>query len=66
MANSTSPKSLVNILKDPSEIEALMNNPGRYGMDFYNGLSTKNKQYLVFAAAAGLIVYGLYLSQQKE
>ncbi|GAA4437500.1 hypothetical protein GCM10023188_31770 [Pontibacter saemangeumensis] len=66
MTNSTSPKSLVNILKDPSEIEALMKNPGKYGMDFYNGLSNKNKQYLVFAAAAGLLVYGLYLNRQKE
>lgn len=66
MENTSPSKSIVNILKDPSEIEAMLSNPGKYGLDFYNGLSTKNKQYIVFAAAAGLIVYGLFLSRQKE
>ncbi|RDV14590.1 hypothetical protein DXT99_14230 [Pontibacter diazotrophicus] len=57
--------SLVNILKDPSEIELLMQNPGKYGMDLYKGLSVKDKQYVAFAAAAGFIAYGIYLSRQK-
>lgn len=57
--------SLGNILKDPSELEALMHNPGKYGIDFYNSLTAKDKQYVAFAAAAGLIAYGIYLNKQK-
>lgn len=57
--------SLGNILKNPSEIESLMQNPGKYGMDFYKDLSVKDKQYVAFAAAAGFIAYGIYLSRQK-
>lgn len=65
MENASSPKSLKSLLQDPSEIEALITNPSKYGIDFYKSLSTKNQQYIVFAAAAGLIAYGIYLNKQK-
>ncbi|WP_162054276.1 hypothetical protein [Pontibacter pamirensis] len=57
--------SLGNILKDPSELESLMQNPGKYGIDFYKSLTIRDKQYVAFAAAAGLIAYGIYLNSQK-
>lgn len=65
MKDSASPKSLKNLLKDPSEIEALIKNPSKYGLDFYKSLSATEKQYIAFAAAAGLIGYGLYLNKEK-
>ncbi|MFD3001846.1 hypothetical protein ACFS7Z_15840 [Pontibacter toksunensis] len=58
-------KSLGKILRDPSELESLMKNPGKYGLDFYKSLTAKDKQYVAFAAAAGLIIYGLSLSRHK-
>lgn len=65
MKDTSSSKSIADILKDPSEIGKLLSNPGKYGLDFYNGLSAQNKQYIAFAAAAGLVVYGLSLSRKK-
>ena len=61
----TSSKSIGDLLKNPEEIGKLMSNPGKYGLDIYNGLSNQNKQYLAFAAAAGLVAYGIYLNRQK-
>lgn len=65
MENASPQKTLKTLLQDPSEIEALISNPGKYGLDFYKSLSSKNQQYIVFAAAAGLIAYGIYLGKQK-
>ena len=65
MKETASTKSLLDILQNPDEIGKLMSNPGKYGLDFYNGLSNQNKQYIAFAAAAGLVIYGLYLNRQK-
>ena len=58
-------KSLGKILTDPSELETLMKNPSKYGLDFYKSLTDKDKQYVAFAAAAGLIIYGLTLTRKK-
>jgi hypothetical protein len=64
MKTNQSPKSLDNLFKNPSEIMDAVKNPGKYGMDLYKGLSTKNQQYVLFAAGAGLILYGLYLNRK--
>lgn len=63
--SNTLKSSLGNILKDPSELEALMHNPSKYGMDLYKSLTAKDKQYVAIAAAAGLIAYALYLNKEK-
>lgn len=65
MENARTLKSLGNILRDPSELETLMKNPGKYGLDFYNSLTAKDKQYVAFAAAAGLLIYALTLNKKK-
>ncbi|WP_460920609.1 hypothetical protein [Pontibacter brevis] len=65
MKESKSLKSLGKILTDPSELDAVMKDPGQYGLDFYKSLTAKDKQYVVFAAAAALIVYGLTLNKKK-
>ena len=60
-----STKSLKDVLKNPSDLFSIVSNPNK-GIDLYNSLTTKDKQYVVFAAAAGLIVYGLTLSKKKS
>lgn len=62
----TNYKTLDNLLKNPSEISEVIQNPQKYGMDFWNELSDKHKSYLVFAAAAGLLMYGIYLNRQSS
>jgi hypothetical protein len=52
-------------MQNPSEILNVVKNPGRYGMDVYKGLSTQQKQYVLFAAGAGLIIYGFVLGKNK-
>ncbi|MHC2992667.1 hypothetical protein OB13_14145 [Pontibacter sp. HJ8] len=58
--------ALNNLLKNPSEILGVIKNPGRYGMDIFNDLTTKQKQYVLYAAGAGLIMYGIYLGRGKK
>ncbi len=53
-----------NLLNNPSEILNIAKNPGKFGMDFYNSLSNKNKQYIAYAAGVGLIIYGYTLSKK--
>ena len=57
---------LQHLIHNPSEILNVVKNPGRYGMDVYNGLSTHQKQYVLFAAGAGLIIYGFILGRNAE
>jgi hypothetical protein len=57
---------LDNLLKNPSEILNVIKNPGKYGMDVFNDLSTQQKQYVLYAAGAGLILYGIYLGRGKK
>ena len=63
MGNSVT-STLKNLLQDPSQLAAIMQDPGKKGLEFYNSLSVKEQQYLVFAAAAGLIGYGIYLNRK--
>lgn len=44
----------------------VVKNPGKFGLDTYNGLDTKQKQYVLFAVGAGLIGYGIYLGMNKK
>lgn len=58
--------SINNLLQNPSDISEVISNPGKFGLDFWNELSNKEKSYLSYAAAAGLIMYGVYLSRQRD
>ncbi|NDK57398.1 hypothetical protein [Pontibacter fetidus] len=65
MENNTSQTTLVSLMHNPSQLADILKDPSRHGLDFYNGLSTKEKQYILFAAAAGLIGYAIYLGKQN-
>lgn len=65
MQNSGSNKSITDILKDPSQWTSIVNNPGKYGLDFYKSMSNQNKMYLTMAAGVGLIIYGLTLRKKS-
>lgn len=64
MENTQSQNSLVNLFKNPSQLMAIVSNPGKSGLDFYRGLGNKEKQYIAIAAGAGLIIYGLTLNKK--
>ena len=64
-SRSQSNNPLQHLMQNPSEILNVVKNPGRYGMDVYKGLTTQQKQYVLFAAGAGLIIYGLILGRDK-
>lgn len=56
-------ESLKNLVQDPSQITEIINDPGK-GVKFFQRLSMKEQQYLIFAAGAGLIAYGIYLGKK--
>lgn len=64
MENSTT-HSLKSLIQDPSQLTDIMKDPASKGLEFYQGLSVKEQQYIIFAAAAGLVAYGLYLGRRK-
>jgi hypothetical protein len=66
MKTNTSSNPLENLLKNPSDIMGAIKNPGKYGLDVYHGLNTKQQQYVLFAAGAALIGYGIYLGMNKK
>ena len=66
MESNQSNTSLQSLMKDPSQLADILKDPGRHGLDFYNGLSVKEKQYILFAAAAGLLGYAIYLGRQNS
>lgn len=55
-----------NLLENPGDISEIMKNPSQFGMDFWNELSNTDKRNLAFAAAAGLVMYGIYLGRQDD
>lgn len=65
MENIQTPKSLVNLIKNPSELLSILSNPGKAGLDFYKSLDNKEKQYIAFAAGLGLIAYGIVLNRKQ-
>lgn len=64
MENNLSNTSLRSLMENPSHLADIMKDPAKTGLDFYNGLSVKEKQYILFTAAAGLIGYAIYLGRQ--
>ncbi|WP_066509925.1 hypothetical protein [Rufibacter sp. DG15C] len=63
MENNLEPKSLADLIHNPSEISAIISDPAESGMRFYQSLHNKDKSYVAFAAGVGLLAYGLYLSK---
>jgi hypothetical protein len=63
---SNSSNFLENLMQNPGDILNMVKNPGKYGLDVYNGLDTKQKQYVLIAVGAGLIGYGIYLGMNKK
>jgi hypothetical protein len=63
MENNLEPKSLADLIHNPSEISAIISDPAESGMKFYQSLHNKDKSYVAFAAGVGLLAYGLYLSR---
>lgn len=59
-------QSLKNLVRDPSQLTDIIKDPGGKGVDFYKNLTVKEQQYILFAAAAGLIGYGIYLGRQNK
>jgi len=64
MAENQATSTFSNLLKNPGEIANILQNPGKYGLDVYKSMSNQNKQYLVFAAGIGLIIYGITLRKK--
>lgn len=66
MKTNTSANPLENLLHNPMEILNVVKNPSKYGLDIYKGLDTRQQQYVLFAAGAALIGYGIYLGMNKK
>jgi hypothetical protein len=60
----TNYKTIDKLLENPSEISEVMKDPAKYGKDFWYELSDQHKSYVMLAAGAGLLMYGLYLRNQ--
>jgi len=63
--NNTKPSFFNGLFSDPSVIVDITKNPSKYAMNFYNSLSTRNKQYIVYGAGVALLVYGYTLKNKK-
>ena len=59
-------ETLNKLIENPSAISEIVNDPARFGLDFWNELTPMEKRNIAFAAAAGLVMYGIYLGRQKE
>ncbi|TXK50533.1 hypothetical protein FVR03_04950 [Pontibacter qinzhouensis] len=55
--------SLSNMLKNPGDLLEIARNPGKFGLDTFKSLSNQQKQYVAFAAAAGLLIYGYMVNR---
>lgn len=65
MATTQNQHKLSDLLKNPTALMDAFKNPGKFGLNLYRTLSPRNKQYLAFAGAIGLIIYGVTLNKQK-
>ncbi|WP_299759112.1 hypothetical protein [uncultured Pontibacter sp.] len=65
MENTLENTSLRGLLQDPSQLTDIIKDPTK-GLDFYKALSVKEQQYILFAAAAGLIGYAIYLGRSGK
>jgi len=66
MENNLENTSIMNLVQNPSQLADILKDPGKHGLDFYNGLSVKEKQYILLAAGVGLIGYAIYLGRQNS
>ena len=64
-ANPGKTSFLSGLFANPSTITEITKNPGKYAMNLYNSLSTRNKQYIVYGAGIGLLIYGYTLKNKK-
>ncbi|MCC9168089.1 hypothetical protein [Pontibacter harenae] len=62
--DDNSKTTLKNLVDEPSQVKEIVNDPNK-GINFYQNLPVKQKQYLLYAAAAGLVGYGIYLGSSK-
>ncbi|QCR22542.1 hypothetical protein [Pontibacter sp. SGAir0037] len=60
---NNSEKTLQSLVDEPAQVKEIMNDPTK-GLDFYKKLPVKQKQYLLLAAAAGLVGYSIYLGKK--
>ncbi|WP_242929206.1 hypothetical protein [Pontibacter vulgaris] len=65
MENPLENTTLMSLVHNPSQLADIIKDPAKNGLDFYNGLSVKEKQYILFAGAAGLIAYAIYLGRKE-
>jgi len=62
---TTKTSFLGGLFADPTMIMEMTKNPGKYAMNFYNSLTTRNKQYIVYGAGIALLIYGYTLKNKK-
>ncbi|TPE42977.1 hypothetical protein [Pontibacter mangrovi] len=65
MENELANTSLRSLISNPSQLADIIKDP-KSGIDFYKNLTVKEQQYIIFAAAAGLIAYGIYLGRTNK
>ncbi|MBC5991987.1 hypothetical protein [Pontibacter cellulosilyticus] len=67
-SNSTNDtmNTLEGLVKNPSQIADILKDPGKHGLDFYNGLSNRQKQYVLLAAGIGLVAFAIYTGRQPD
>jgi hypothetical protein len=65
-ATNQTTKTLRGLFSNPSELLGIITNPGINGVNYFKSLSGKDKQYLAFAAAAGFIMYGIFLNRKGD
>ncbi|MFD1186422.1 hypothetical protein [Pontibacter rugosus] len=65
MENSNT-ESLKSLVEDPSQLTDIINDPAGQGLSFFKRLQVKEQQYLIIAAGAVLIGYGIYLGRKNS
>jgi len=58
--------TLQSLVEEPAQVKEIINDPANKGLNFYNQLPVKQKQYLLYAAAAGLVGYSIYLGKKAS
>jgi len=58
--------TLQSLVEEPAQVKEIINDPANEGLKFYKKLPVKQKQYLLYAAAAGLVGYSIYLGKKTS
>jgi hypothetical protein len=66
METNQTHNTLDSLIKNPSQLADILKDPGKNGLEFYNGLSKQHKKYVLMAAGIGLVIYGIYVSRQLD